>query len=51
LLADPEGYPAGIEVFKGNTADAVAFKTPAGKVLKHSGPKELSLFRAPGRAG
>ena len=41
LLTDPEGRPVGIDLFKGNTADAIAFKTAAGKVHKDFGLKEL----------
>jgi hypothetical protein len=41
LLTDPEGRPVGIDLFKGNTADAIAFKTPLGKVRKDFGLKEL----------
>jgi hypothetical protein len=41
LLTDPEGRPVGIDLFKGNTADAIAFKTVAGKVRKDFGLKEL----------
>ena len=41
LLTDPEGRPVGIDVFKGNTADAIAFKTAIGKVRKDFGLKEL----------
>ncbi len=32
LLTDPEGRPVGIDLFKGNTADAIAFKTAVDKV-------------------
>ena len=41
LLTDPEGRPVAIDVFKGNTADAIAFKTPVDKVRKDFGLKEL----------
>jgi Transposase DDE domain len=41
LLTDPEGRPVGIDLFKGNTADAIAFKTAVGKVRKDFGLKEL----------
>ena len=41
LLTDPEGRPVGIDLFQGNTADAIAFKTAAGKVRKDFGLKEL----------
>jgi hypothetical protein len=41
LLTDPEGRPVGIDLFKGNTADAIAFKTATGKVRKDFGLKEL----------
>ncbi len=41
LLTDPEGRPVGIDLFKGNTADAIAFKTAIGKVRKDFGLEEL----------
>jgi Transposase DDE domain len=41
LLTDPEGRPAGIDLFKGNTADAIAFKTAVDKVRKDFGLREL----------
>ena len=41
LLTDPEGRPVGIDLFRGNTADAIAFKTAAGKTRKDFGLKEL----------
>jgi transposase len=41
LLTDPDGRPLGIDLFKGNTADAIAFKTPLDKVRKDFGLKEL----------
>jgi hypothetical protein len=41
LLTDPEGRPVGIDLFQGNTADAIAFKTAAGEVRKDFGLKEL----------
>jgi len=41
LLTDPRGRPVGIDLFKGNTADAIAFKTPVGKVRKDFGLKEI----------
>jgi hypothetical protein len=41
LLTDPEGRPVGIDLFQGNTADAIAFKTAVGKVRKDFGLKEL----------
>ena len=41
LLTDPEGRPVGIDVFKGNTADAIAFKTAVDKARKDFGLKEL----------
>ena len=41
LLTDPEGRPVGIDLFKGNTADAIAFKTAVDKVRKDFGLKEL----------
>lgn len=41
LLTDPEGRPAGIDAFKGNTADAIAFKTALEKARDDFGLKEL----------
>jgi hypothetical protein len=41
LLTDPDGRPVGIDLFKGNTADAIAFKTATGKVRTDFGLKEL----------
>ena len=41
LLTDPEGLPVGIDLFKGNTADAIAFTTAVDKVRKDFGLKEL----------
>jgi hypothetical protein len=41
LLTDPDGRPVGIDLFKGNTADAIAFKTATGKVRKDFGLTEL----------
>src|SRR2546430_2677222 len=41
LLTDPAGRPVGIDLFKGNTADAIAFKTAIGKVRKDFGLTEL----------
>jgi transposase len=41
LLTDPEGRRVGIDLFKGNTVDAIAFKTAVDKVRKDSGLKEL----------
>ena len=41
LLTDPEGRPVGIDLFKGNTADAIAFKTAVDKVRKDFGLTEL----------
>ncbi len=41
LLTDPEGRPVGIDLFKGNTADAIAFKTALNKTRKDFGLKEL----------
>jgi hypothetical protein len=41
LLTDPEGRPVGIDLFKGNTADAIAFKTAVDKVRNDFGLKEL----------
>jgi Transposase DDE domain len=41
LLTDPEGRPVGIDIFPGNTADAIAFKTAVDKVRKDFGLKEL----------
>jgi len=37
LLTDPGGRPVGIDLFKGNTADAIAFKTAVDKVRKDFG--------------
>jgi hypothetical protein len=41
LLTDPDGRPVGIDVFAGNTADAIAFKTAIDKVRKDFGLTEL----------
>jgi Transposase DDE domain len=41
LLTDPAGRPVAIDVFKGNTADPVAFKTAISKVREQFGLKEL----------
>jgi Transposase DDE domain len=41
LLTDPEGRPVGIDLFKGNTADAIAFTTALNKTRKDFGLKEL----------
>ena len=41
LLTDPEGRPAGIDLFKGNTADATAFKTAISKVRDDFGLREV----------
>jgi Transposase DDE domain len=41
LLTDPGGRPVGIDLFKGNTADAIAFKTAVDKARKDFGLKEL----------
>ena len=41
LLTDPDGRPAGIDLFKGSTADAIAFKTAVDKVRKDFKLKEL----------
>jgi hypothetical protein len=41
LLTDPEGRPVGIDLFKGNTADATAFKTAVDKTRKDFGLKQL----------
>jgi transposase len=41
LLTDPEGRPAGIDLFQGNTADAIAFTTALDKTRKDFGLKEL----------
>ena len=41
LLTDPDGRPVGIDLFKGNTADAIAFKTAISKVRDDFGLKEL----------
>jgi hypothetical protein len=41
LLTDPEGRPVGIDLFKGSTADAIAFKTAVDKARKDFGLKEL----------
>jgi hypothetical protein len=41
LLTDPEGRPVGIDLFKGNTADAIAFKTAVDKTRKDFGLKQL----------
>jgi Transposase DDE domain len=41
LLTDPDGRPVGIDLFKGNTADAIAFTTAVDKVRKDFGLKEL----------
>ncbi len=41
LLTDPAGRPVGIDLFKGNTADAIAFKTAVDKARKDFGLTEL----------
>jgi len=41
LLTDPDGRPAGLDLFKGSTADAIAFKTAVDKVRKDFKLKEL----------
>lgn len=41
LLTDREGRPVGTDLFKGNTADAIAFKTAVGKARNDFGLKEL----------
>jgi transposase len=41
LLTDPDGRPVGIDLFKGNTADATAFKTAVSKVREDFGLREL----------
>jgi hypothetical protein len=41
LLTDPEGRPVGIDLFKGNTADATAFTTALNKTRKDFGLTEL----------
>jgi hypothetical protein len=41
LLTDPEGRPVGIDLFKGNTADAEACKTAISKVRDDFGLTEL----------
>jgi len=41
LLTDPDGRPVGIDLFKGNTSDAIAFQTAVDKVRKDFGLKEL----------
>jgi hypothetical protein len=41
LLTDPDGRPVGIDLFKGNTADAIAFTTAVDKVRKDFGLKEV----------
>ena len=41
LLTDPDGRPVGIDLFKGNTADAIAFKTAVDKARKDFGLTEL----------
>jgi transposase len=41
LLTDPAGRPVGIDIFKGNTADAEACKTVISKARKEFGLKEL----------
>jgi hypothetical protein len=51
LPAGPQGCPAGVHLFTGNTVGAIAFRIPAGQVRKDSELKDLSLFRAPARAG
>jgi hypothetical protein len=48
LPAGPQGRLAGADLFTGNTAGAIAFRTPAGQVRKDSELKELSLFRCRG---
>jgi hypothetical protein len=40
-LTDPDGRPVGTDLFKGNTADAIAFKTAVDKARKDSGLEEL----------
>jgi transposase len=41
LLTDPDGRPVSIDLFKGNTADATAFKTAVSKVRDDFGLEEL----------
>ena len=41
LLTDPGGRPVGIDLFKGNTGDAIAFKTAVDKVRNDFGLREL----------
>jgi len=41
LLTDPDGRPVGIDLFKGNTADATAFTTAVSKVRDDFGLREL----------
>jgi hypothetical protein len=41
LLTDPDGRPVGIDLFKGNIADAKAFTTAISKVRRDFGLKEL----------
>src|SRR5260221_9160477 len=41
LLTDPDGRPVGIDLFKGNPADATAFKTAVSKVRDDFGLREL----------
>ena len=41
LLTDPDGRPVGIDLFRGNTADATAFKTAVSKVREDFGLTEL----------
>lgn len=39
LLTDPEGRPVGIDLFKGSTADAIAFKTAVDNGARPSKPE------------
>jgi hypothetical protein len=41
LLTGPDGRPVGIDLFKGNTADATAFKTAISKVRDDFGLEQL----------
>ena len=41
MLTDPEGRPVGIDLCKGNTADAIAFKTAVDKTRRDFGLKQL----------
>jgi len=43
LLTDPAGRPAGIDVFRGNTADSTACKEVLGKIREKLGLKSLVL--------